>query len=235
MVKEFITAFREAFGEGAQLPLVFWYSDQAMGDDKARSGCLFKYLSVARTGKVVSMSADTIVCPGGKLYTGFGPVPPYVPQFVSLKERYKRTPDDVIAYIESLELEAATGYYLNFARVDCVESFDNVEGVFFYATPDMLAGLCTWAYFDNNDEQAVASIFGSGCSSVISLARRENRRGGRSCFLGGFDPSVRPYFRANELSFVVPASRWGEMLGTMRQSCLYDTHAWSVVKKRIVR
>ena len=98
---------------------------------------------------------------------------------------------------------------------------------------DMLAGLTTWAFFDNDREDAVSAIFGSGCSAVVSQAVRENRRGGKRTFLGLFDPSVRPYVGANELSFVIPASRFPSMAETMRQCCLFDTHAWAKVKARI--
>lgn len=33
--------------------------------------------------------------------------------------------------------------YLNFARIDKLESFGDAEGLLFYATPDMLSGLVT--------------------------------------------------------------------------------------------
>ena len=234
-VSEFVSLYREAFGEKAQLPLAFWYDDAPAGECKNANGCMFKRLAVARTGTVVSFDEQTIFCPGAKLYAGFAPMMPFLPQFVSYQEHYKRTPEDVVAFVESLELEPAMHRYLNFARVDRLESFERVEALMFYATADMLAGLCTWACFDNGDEHAVSSPFGSGCSSVIALALRENRRCGSRCFIGGFDPSVRPYFRAGELAFIIPASRLGQMLTTMRQSCLYGTHAWEAVKKRIER
>lgn len=97
----------------------------------------------------------------------------------------------------------------------------------------MLAGLTTWAWFDNHAADTVTTLFGSGCSATITLAVNENRNSGRRTFLGGFDPSVRPYFKANELTFTIPGSRFREMLTTMRNSCLYDTHAWQKVSKRI--
>lgn len=232
-VSEFITAYREAFGEKPSLPLVFWYSDTPVAVTDKIEGCFFKGVWRARQGQAVALSADVISCGGGKLYTGFGPLPERVPLFVSYTEHYKRTHEDVVAYVESLELEPAKGRYLNFARIDQVDSFEGIEGMMFYATPDMLAGLHMWACFDNREEHAVSANFGSGCSSVVSLAVRENRRGGRRCFLGAFDPSVRPYFRADELSFVIPASRLEEMLSTMSESCLYGTRAWGVVRKRV--
>ena len=97
----------------------------------------------------------------------------------------------------------------------------------------MLSGLATWAYFDNNAEDAVSAPFGAGCTSVVSYAIRENRLRGRRTFVGLFDPSVRPYVNANELSFVIPAHRFAEMSETMLKCCLFDTPAWNKVKLRM--
>lgn len=105
--------------------------------------------------------------------------------------------------------------------------------VLFYATPDMLSGLCGWAFFDNNETDAVVSQFGSGCSSVVSMTVLENDRQGYRCFIGLFDPSVRPYIGTNELSFTIPFSRFTRMTGTMKECFLFDSHAWKKVKARL--
>ena len=136
-------------------------------------------------------------------------MPELVPQFVSLKERYKRTPEMVLEFIAALDLRPAPKAWLEFVRADVA------------------------ATFDNNAAGGVASPFGSGCSSVVAQAVQENRNGGRRCFLGLFDPSVRPWVEPDVLSFVVPMSRFREMCGMMRASCLFDTHAWSKVRERI--
>jgi hypothetical protein len=44
---------------------------------------------------------------------------------------------------------------------------------------------------------------------------------------------VRPYFEADKLSYTIPMSRFREMCGTMRQSCLFDTHAWGKIRERM--
>lgn len=123
--------------------------------------------------------------------------------------------------------------YLNFIRIDKAESFEGTEGVLFYATPDMLSGLCGWAFFDNNETDAVVSQFGSGCSSVVSMTVVENDRQGYRCFIGLFDPSVRPYVGTNELSFTIPMSRFKRMTETMKECFLFDSHAWKKVKARL--
>ena len=232
-LKGFIENYREAFGENAQLPLLFGYSDEPVAQTAKIGGCFFKGLQEAREGTPLSLNADVIGCGGGKLYTGFSDMPPHVPNYVSITEKYKRTPEMVADYVKRLETPRATKSYLNFIRIDKAESFEGFEGVMFYATPDMLAGLCGWAYYDTNEPDAVVARFGSGCSTVVSMTVVENARNGYRCFLGLFDPSVRPWVGKDELSFTVPMSRFKVMLDTMRECFLFGSHAWEKVKARL--
>mgnify|MGYP001026217294 FL=1 len=232
-IATFITNYREAFGAQAPLPLLFAYSDTPLATTAKVGGCFFKQLDTARRGTPVSLNADNIGCGGGRFYTGFAPMGEHIPTFVSLKERYKQTPDMVLDYTRQLSIQEAPKAYLNFVRIDQAESFDGMEGLFFYATPDILSGLCAWAFYDCNEPDAVCTPFGSGCGTTIATAVRENRRQGYRTFIGLFDPSVRPYVGADELSFVIPASRFRTMYETMRSTCLFGTNAWSKVKARI--
>lgn len=232
-IQTFIQNFKEAFGDNAELPIVFWYSDNPEGQMEKINGCFFKGMKTVREGTTISLNAENIGCGGGKFYTGFTEMPERVPTFVSLKEKYKQTPEMVIDFIQQTGVPRAEKKYLHFARIDKVESLDETEGVMFIANPDILSGLTTWAYYDNNAEDAVVSLFGSGCSSVVTQVALENRKGGRRTFIGFFDPSVRPYFEADKLSYTIPMSRFKEMCLTMRESCLFDTHAWGKIKERI--
>lgn len=231
--KTFIENYRKAFGEQVELPIVFWYSDTLENESEKINGCFFKSLKRVREGVLVSLNVEKIGCGGGKFYTGFAEMPEHVPTFVSLKEKYKKTPEMVKEFIGRLGVPKAKKSYLHFARIDKVDSLESMEGVLFLATPDMLSGLTTWAFFDNNAEDAVTSYFGSGCSAVVTQPVLENRKGGRRTFIGFFDPSVRPYFEPNLLSFTIPMSRFKEMYETMQSSCLFDTHAWAKIKERM--
>lgn len=232
-IKEFIICYQEAFGSHAQLPLLFGYSDKQMADTEKIGGCFFKGLQAAREGTPVSLSADVIGCGGGKLYTGFSDMPERVPGFVSLKEKYKKTPEMVVDYVNSLGLRRTEKPFLNFVRIDKAKSFEDFEGILFYATPDMLSGLCGWAFYDSNEPDAVVSRFGSGCSTVVSMTIAENERKGHRCFIGLLDPSVRPWGGKNELSFTIPFSRFFPMMETMRDTFLFGSHAWEKVKQRL--
>lgn len=229
----FTNNYQEAFGQQAELPIAFWYSDQQEALTEKINGCFFKSMQLVREGKIISFNAETIGCGGGKFYTGFTEMPEHVPGFVSLKEKYKKTPEMVIDFIRETQVPKAKKNYLHFARIDQIPSFDEVEGILFLATPDVLSGLTTWTYYDNNSPDAVSSPFGSGCCSVVTQAVLENQKQGQRTFLGFFDPSVRPYFEADILSFTIPMSRFKVMYHTMRESCLFDTHAWGKIKERI--
>ena len=232
-IKTFITNYREAFGEAAELPIVFWYSDILESQTEKINGCFFKNMKKVRDGHIISLNAGVIGCGGGKFYTGFTDMPEHVPTFVSLKEKYKQTPKMVTEFVERLGVPRTAKNYLHFAPINKVDTFDLIEGILFLATPDMLSGLTTWACFDNNSEDAVISQFGSGCSTVVTQTILENRKGGRRTFVGFFDPSVRPYFEPDVLSYTIPMSRFREMYQTMRSSCLFDTHAWGKIRERM--
>jgi hypothetical protein len=166
-----------------------------------------------RDGKTVSLSNKTITCGGGKFYTGFTEMPERVPGFVSLKEKYKKTPEMVVDFVNELQISRTDKAYLHFARIDKIPSFDEVEGLLFLPTPDILSGLATWTFFDNNASDAVAAPFGSGCCSVITQTIIENRKQGKRTFLGFFDPSVRPYFEADVLGMT---GMYKEVMDLMR-------------------
>lgn len=141
-IHTFMTNYREAFGERAELPIAFWYSDKQESETDKIGGCFFKGLQQVREGKTISLNSDVIGCGGGKFYTGFTEMPIHVPNFVSLKEKYKKTPEMVINYIEQLQVQRTEKAYLHFARIDKITSFDHLEGLLFLATPDIFVGTC---------------------------------------------------------------------------------------------
>ena len=230
--QEFIAQFREAFGEAAPLPIAFWYDDTAVNAESRVPRCMIGAIRKVCEGEPLTLTTENVQCGGGGLYTAFRPMPERVPMFVSETEHYKRSPEQVRSYVKSLEIEQTNKPCLNFVRVDRLSNWDGVEAVVFFATPDVLSVLCTWAFFDNDADDAVVTKFASGCAAIVSFATTENRKGGRRCFLGMFDPSARPLVPKHELTFAVPMSRWREMLQTMPDSALYEK-AFSVVRRRI--
>lgn len=230
--QQFIVQFREAFGEKAPLPIALWYDNTAVTTDCRVPRCMIGAIRKVCEGNALTLTEENVQCGGGGLYTAFRPMPERVPLFVSETEHYKRTPEMVRDYIAGMGIELSNKPFLNFVRVDKLLTWDKVEAVLFFATPDMLSGLCTWAFYDSNAADTVVTPFASGCASAITFATVENRKGGKRCFLGMFDISARPLVPQNELSFAVPTSRFVEMLATMPDSALYKK-AFSAVRRRI--
>ncbi len=233
-INYFIQNFRNAFGD-YELPIAIWYSDRPKVEVSKTRGCYIKDLKPARKGQIVSLSVDAIACPGGKVYSGFTSVPPFLPGFVSDKERYKDTPEMVIDFITELNMPSKEGKYINFASINNLDSFEGLEGIIFFASPDVMTGLISWTLMDTNKPDAVSVPFASGCSAIVAQTVVENRDEGHRSFLGLFDPSVRPQVEANILSLSVPMSRFKEMYYTLEKSCLKGTHAWNKVKERILQ
>lgn len=229
---EFIARFRVAFGEATPLPIALWYSDSPIDADSRLPRCMVGAIRKVCEGQPLTISADKVQCGGGGLYAAFTPMPDRVPMFVSETEHYKRTPEMVRAYVESMELQITDKKYLNIVPVDSLADWNEVEALVFFATPDVLSGLCAWAFYDNNADDAVTTRFSSGCAAILSFATVENRKGGRRCFLGLFDPSARPLIPKHELTFAVPMCRFREMLQTMPDTALFQK-AYSVVRRRI--
>ena len=229
---EFIARYREAFGESTPLPVAFGYSDRAATKVRKIPRCIVGAIRKVCDGEPLTLTAGNVQCGGGSLYTAFAPMPERVPAFVAEVEHYKQTREQVEEYIGRIGIRLSEKPYLNFVRLDQLEDPDEAEGILFFATPDVLSGLCSWAFYDNNDADAVCVPFASGCCSIVTFAAKENASGGRRCFIGMLDPSARLLVPKDELTFTLPACRFKEMMQTMEQSALFRK-AYSAVRKRI--
>ena len=231
-VNEFIERYRDAFGDAAPMPISFGYSDNAVSEIKRVPKCMIGTISNVRHGESLTLTEENVICGGGGLYTAFREMPERVPMFVSEVEHYKQSKEMVIDYVNNLYIQITNKPYLNFVRIDKLKNWDEAEAILFFATPDILSGLCTWAFYDNNSSDAVTTQFASGCAAIVSFAINENRKNGNRCFLGMFDPSARPLVPENELTFTIPMCRFKRMLETMNDSALFQK-AFSIIKKRI--
>lgn len=230
---EFVSKYREYFGEKTLLPIVVKYSVEPYGTLENISGCMFKQFHKAYNGGSVSFCNYNFTCGGGKLYTGLSPIPLGVYNFVSNIEKYKQSPGIAKKSISFINPQQIEKPFINFIRIDKIENFEGAEGLIFFADPDVVAGLFNWANYDQEDINTVQCPWGSGCSATITALVNENRKKGKHCFIGLFDVSARIFFKSNIISFSVPMSRFNEMLETMDKCCVSGAPAWLKLKKRI--
>ncbi len=239
----FISQWEKYFG-GAELPIGYFYSDQAREEDLgatvAEQRCLIGNLNRVRQGFPFVYQRSTPGCAGGKRYTGFSDkLRPKFEYFLSCGipgemegERYKKSPKLVAAYLQNHPPFQAPGKYLVFKRLDMFEAQEQPLAVIFFATPDVLAGLFTLANYDRAGSYGVVAPFGSGCASIVSYPVEEAQSAAPRCILGMFDVSARPHVPENTLTFTAPMQRFEQMVSNIDESFL-TTLSWKTVQARL--
>ena len=243
LIAKFTSKWKQYF-KNAELPITFYYSNEPNDADYVQPSkewhCLIKDLKEVRAGKPLCYSAESFGCAGGKRYTGFSTtLRPNFEYFLSCGipgemegERYKQTPEIVLDLLKNHKELNLPGKYLIFKRWDKITENDNPEGVIFFASGDILAGLFTLATFDQTDPNSTITPFGAGCSSIIYYPYLEKDKENPKAVIGMFDPSARPAVGANELTFAIPMRKFEKMVSYMDESFLI-TPTWHRVMERI--
>ena len=239
----FIGHWRKFFA-GAELPIVFYYSDGGDGALPVAPGtvnrCLVANLARIRNGQALRFAAEAIGCPGGKRYLGYAEgIRPGFEYFLSCGipgemegERYKKSPElvrEVMARVPKFQAPAKS---IVFKRWDLVEEGEDPDAVVFFATPDVLAGLFTLASFDEAESSGVIAPFAAGCGSVVLYPYLEKASKSPRCVIGMFDPSARPYVEPDRVTFAAPWEKFVRMAGNMEESFLV-TPTWEKIRSRI--
>jgi hypothetical protein len=244
--KERFMRLWEKYFNGAQLPIVFYYTDREGVADlvgpPAEHRCVIADLSKVRKGKSISFDIDSIGCGGGKRYFGFTEeIMPNFEYFLSYGipgklegERYKKTPTLVREAMKNLGQYKAPARYIVFKRWDTLDRFDDPVAVVFFAEADILSGLFTLTNFDEPEPNGVFAPFAAGCASIVQYPYLEKDANRPRGVLGLFDVSARPWVSEDILTFSVPINRFLQMIDNMEESFLI-TGSWRKVRERIGR
>ena len=243
MKEPFIEGWKKYFN-GADLPITFYYSQEAGGAEtvKSPSGhqCIIGVLSRVRKGTSLCFDVNSIGCPGGKRYLGFTQeIRPEFEYFLSCGipgklegERYKKTPELVKEAMKRMPEFKAPAQFIVFKRWDKLEKQDNPEVVIFFAQPDVLSGLFTLTNFDEADPNGVFAPFSAGCGSIVQYPYLEKDSTRPRGVVGMFDVSARPFVPKETLTFALPMIKFLRMIENMEESFLI-TPSWGKVKARI--
>lgn len=241
--------FLELWGKyfpGAELPIAFYYSDEAGGAElvAAPQGhqCFIAQLTEVRSGRSRCFNADSIVCGGGKRYLGFAQeLAPDFEYFLSCGipdklegERYKKSPELVRELMKKAPHVPAPAPYIVFKRWDKLGPNDAPEVVIFFAPADVLSGLFTLANFEESAIDGVFTPFCAGCGSIVHYPYLEKGRKRPRAVLGMFDVSARPCVQEDVLTFAVPMGKFARMVDDVEESFLI-TSSWGKVRARIAR
>jgi hypothetical protein len=244
LVEHFTHQWSKYFGP-AELPIVYFYTDQVNKEDSGASGvldrCLIGNLTRVRQGFTFVYDARTRGCSGGKRYSGFShSLRPKFEYFLSCGipgelegERYKRDPDLVKQFMLQHPPFEAPASYLVFKRWDKLTENEQPLVVIFFASGDVLSGLFTLANYAVAEADGVITPMGAGCASIIAYPLEQAGRDDPRCVLGMFDVSARPHVNQHELTFSAPFARFVQMVENMDESFLI-TNSWEKVKSRLV-
>jgi hypothetical protein len=239
----FATKWTKYFN-GADLPFVFYYSDDDRYAEYLRPVnahvCMIGQLAVVRKGQTLAFTEETFGCFGGRRYSGFPTADwPDFKFFLSCGipgevegERYKKTPELVEQYVKSMPIPPAEAKYIVFKRWDQIDENDDPQVVVFFAPPDVISGLFTLANFPSLEPQAVMAPFCSGCGAIISYPFAERKAEIPRAVIGMFDVSARPFVKENILSFAAPMKKFAQMIADTDESFLI-TESWKQVYRRI--
>jgi hypothetical protein len=234
----------EKYLKGADLPMVFYYSDDISGIQRAKTAtgwrCVIADIMPVQKGKALAFDIDSLGCGGAQRYFGFtDTLRPNFEYFLSCGipgemegERYKKTPEMVLEGLKHFPAFTAPARYIIFKRWDHVAEGDEPVAVIFFAPPDVLSGLFTLANFDTAVSQGVVCPFASGCGSIVHHPYIESQTDEPRAVMGMFDVSARPYVPRELLTFSVPMKKFKTMVENMDESFLI-TDSWKKVKKRI--
>jgi hypothetical protein len=100
--ERFIRQWNKYFNN-AELPIIFYYTDEKGNAELQAPGCVINTLSKVRKGTLLCFNSESIGCPGGKKYLGFSDkIMPNFEFFLSCGiqgelegERYKKSPEIV--------------------------------------------------------------------------------------------------------------------------------------------
>ncbi len=243
--KKFMELWQKFFGD-AELPISFYYTDQASSAEKVKPAtgriCFIGALAKVRKGQSLCFDVNAVGCFGGKRYLGFSEkIMQRFEYFLSCGipgklegERYKKSPELVKEMMKKMPSFKAPARFIVFKRWDMLEAADEPAVVIFFAKPDVLAGLFTLANYDEIEQNGVIAPFGAGCSTIVMYPYLERDSQRPRAVLGMFDVSARPFVPKETLTFAVPMNKFDRMIDNMEESFLI-TPSWEKVRKRIAR
>jgi len=205
--------------------------------------CVIGKIWIARKKRAAAyFDRERYGCLGGAFFLGYlKPQLDFVVHYVSTGianvmegERYLASPEITRAFYETIDPRPAPKRFCVFKPISLFTQHETPELVIFFARPEVISGLHQLATFVTNDLEVVMSPFGAGCSNIVTWPLRYLEQGKLKAVLGGWDPSERPYLRADEITFSMPFEMYMLMLGRWPESFL-NGNAWQAVKKKIAR
>ena len=207
--------------------------------------CIFQSVWRARRKKTAAcFDSEHFGCLGGAFNLGYiKPQLEVIIRYVSTGiagvlpgEHYLDSPETVRRFFDLLDPRPAPAQFCVFKPLSQFGPDEKPELVIFFDRPEVISGLHQLCCFVTKDYEAVRSLFGAGCSNVVSWPFHYLKKGELKAFFGGWDPACRKFFRIDEITLTVPYELFLKLVAGWRDSFL--THAgsgWAETRKRALR
>jgi hypothetical protein len=197
--------------------------------------CMFQFVMETRkTGIPSVFSNNDFGCPGFKFYSGYLDKLPQVNHYIvstgipAIVPGERLIPSPRSSKNSSAKLEGKTpkGKYLIFERFDKIintapkKTGKGIEAVTFFANPEIIAGLVGLVRFATDNDEAVRSIYGSGCSSIFAWPMQLKLQGKNEAILGVFDPAARPWLKIGEMTLAMSFELFEKICASCKDSFL---------------
>jgi hypothetical protein len=199
--------------------------------------CMFQYIMETRkTGIPSVFNYENFGCPGFRFYSGYTEkLPSFNHYFVTTGipglfpgERFMPRPQSSKNSAAKLEGRTPKGKNLVFARLDSPDQLDKtarqaagIEAVIFFANPEIITGLAGLVRFAADDDDAVRSIYCSGCASLFAWPVQLQLLGKEQAVLGVFDPAARPWLKNGEMTLAMSLDLFKKILASYKDSFMY--------------
>ena len=209
----------------------------------SRFSCAMGHIWRARRKESIAyFTAEQFGCPGAAFWLGFTkPQTETIIQYVTTGipnwtagELYCDSPETLRQIFAFIDPRPAPRRVCVAKPLGRFTNHETPELVSFFARPESLCGLHQLATFVTDDPEVVVSPWSAGCGSLIAWPLHYLEKGRNKAVIGGWDPSARKFYKADELSFTVPFKMFDDMISRFDQSFL-TTSTWATVQKKIER
>jgi uncharacterized protein (DUF169 family) len=241
--KETGKKIKEALGLN-YLPVGMYYSDErpenAVSFNKKGSGCIMPLIFSSTKGKTIAFDKDTTGYACSAFYLGyqdwiFNGIECLLTDGAGLNrsgERFVKTKEQVISYVESLVPKRLNNKVTVFKPLTEFSEDEIPEIVIFFANADELSGLVYLVHYAQpKRDDIITASFASACGSVAAFPMKYKDEGKLKAVWGMHDISARLRLPKDLMTLTIPYNLLVNMCRDIDETFVI-TETWEKIKER---
>ena len=226
------------------LPIVFFHTDDPGDADPVNEidgqECVLGHISRVRAGYAMYFESGTVSCNGARLYFGFGnTLEPFQDTFPTCGmagkisgERVVMSNSEIAALGSTYPALPQKGRFLVCKPWMTLHEDEIPEVVAFFPQNDALSGLMALVHGPDTAPDMVASLYCSGCASLVYHPCRAEAEQSAKAYIGMLDLKARHFMEGTAVSFSLPWHAFMEMVGRMEDNVMISD-VWKPTRERM--